>query len=372
MMGSRLRVVWQNGILQLWAKVFRPKQPPVRPVGKGRRKTGAAWAMLAGALLLGMGVAPVLGQQGAGGNSRSGLGCGGEPITIAQLPWQSAAILASIHASLLRDRFGCSVKLVSGDAGSLAARMTTIGQPLITPEMWVGQVAAVWNLGVENDQVRVAGSTYLNGPSEGWYVPRYVLEQNPGLQSVADLDKLAQIFAPAPGDKPQFVSCPPSWACALINANLMRAYGLDKRMAVVEPENRQALDLAFSRAVSVKKPVLGYYWSPNAAIARLDLVRLDMGPYDPDAMKCLAERNCAKPLPSAFAAEQVAVAVATSLQEKAPGVYAYLQRASMPIEIMNGLLAWQSEHGADATDTARHFIETEPALWQTWVGRDGG
>lgn len=308
-------------------------------------------------------------QTGTDQSAADPVGCGGETITIAEFPWASAAILAQIHASLLRDGFGCAVDVVSGDAGSVAARMATTGQPLVAPEMWLGQVAAVWNTGVENDKVRIAGSSYLTGPFEGWYVPRYVLTQNPDLKSVADLEKQAGIFAPSPNVKPRFVTCPSGWACAVINNNLLKAYKLRARFDIVQPANRAELDDAFAQAVSTDSPVIGYYWGPNAAIARFDLVRLDMGPFDPDAMKCLATRQCADPQPSSFAPEQVSIAVATQLQSRSPEIDRYFQRASMPVDIMNGLLAWQADHRASISDTARHFVETEGALWQTWLGR---
>lgn len=339
-----------------------------------KRFLGAAGAWLLLASLL-AGASQPLAQQppvtqnatGAGDAAEAGLACGGEVITIAQFPWSSAAILARIHASLLRDGFGCSVSLVPADMGSTATRMATSGQPLIVPEMWIGQVAPVWNNGVENERVRVAGPAYVNGPTEGWYVPRYVKQANPGLVSAADLGAHWQLFVKQGGAKASFLSCPANWACSLINANLLRAYGLAPRFDVQTPENRAALDRALAGAVSAKTPIVGYYWTPNAAIVQLDLVPLDMGAFNRDAMACLAERECPDPKPSAFGPEQVAIGVAIKLQAEAPEVFAYLRRASMPIEVMNALLAWQAENGSSDEDTARHFIDSKSDLWQSWL-----
>lgn len=318
-------------------------------------------------------VHPALAQDASSPEAEpgAGLACGGEEITIAQFPWSSAAVLAQIHASLLRDGFGCAVRLVPADMGSTASRMAISSQPMIAPEMWIGQVAPVWNNGVENGRVGVAGATYANGPSEGWYVPRYVREADPGLVSAASLKAHLPQLQAAGGGKPTFVSCPASWACALINANLLRAYGLEAALTVKTPDSRTDLDRAFATAVSAKTPIVGYYWAPNAAIVQLDLVPLDMGPFSRDAMDCLAERECADPKPSAFGPEQVAIATAADLQSKAPKVFAYLRRATMPIAVMNGLLAWQAENGSSVEQTARQFIDSEPALWQGWLAGAG-
>jgi glycine betaine/proline transport system substrate-binding protein len=51
----------------------------------------------------------------------------------------------------------------------------------------------------------------------------------------------------------------------------------------------------------------------------------------------------------------------------APEVASYFQRAAMPFAEMNRLLAWQAETGADAEETAAHFVATQETVWRAWL-----
>lgn len=300
--------------------------------------------------------------------AQDGAVCGSAPVTIAAMPWPSGALLAHIHALILKEHYGCAVEVVPGDLGGTATAMTTTGRPMVAPELWIDRVARIWNAGLGANMVRAAGPSYEGGALEGWYVPSYVIADNPGLKSIADLGAHWKVFRAQGAQEASFLSCPADWACSVINANLIRALGLSKRFEIEVPANRYQLDQALAGAISRHAPVLAYYWQPNAVIAQLDLKPLAMGAYDADAAKCLAERDCADPRPSAFVAEPVVTAVSAELFANAPVLAAYFQRAQMPLAEMNALLAWQVAQNADPATTAAHFLQTGQAIWAPWVG----
>jgi glycine betaine/proline transport system substrate-binding protein len=153
----------------------------------------------------------------------------------------------------------------------------------------------------------------------------------------------------------------------VINRNLLKAYQYDLKFEIIEPGNRFEFDTLLAQAESRREPVLIYYWQPNAALAQLDLQPLDMGGYDAEAAVCLARRDCPDPQPSAFAPEPVVTALAEWVLSDAPEAATYFQRASMPFNVMNELLAWQNEQGADVESAAEHFIASYPEVWQVWV-----
>jgi glycine betaine/proline transport system substrate-binding protein len=294
--------------------------------------------------------------------------CGDRPITIAQMQWPSAAILAHIHAQVLSQDFGCAVQVVSGDLGATASSIATTGSPDVAPEMWLGRVASVWNPAVSGQKVRPAAPTYSGGPLEAWFVPSYVETNNPGLSTAAGLMDFWRVFAPPGGERATLLSCPADWACAVIDRNLVRAFGLDKRFDIVTPGTRFDLDQAIASAISKHKPLLFYYWQPNALVSQLDLKPLDMGAFDAKAMGCLGDNGCAEPKPSAFVPEQVVIAVAERIFAEVPAVADYFQRATMPLSEMNALLDWQSQNDAAPEDVARHFVGTRAEIWRKWVG----
>lgn len=294
--------------------------------------------------------------------------CASDDFTIAEMGWPSAAILAHIHSKVIAARFDCPVRLIAGDPEATISSMTTTRQPALAPEIWASRYAELWNGALRAQSVRAAGDTFSGGPLEAWFVPRYVQENNPGLIAAARLADHWQVFAGEDGEKAEIVSCPPDWACNLVTGKMIVAYGLDERFEPVEPFDRFTLDRTVSDKVAQRAPVLTYYWQPNALISRLDLVPLDMGPFDLGNAQCMALSDCVPFGASAYAPDTVLIAAAEWVFTDAPELAAYLSRASMPLEEMNRLLAWQAENEASPEEVATHFIVTRPEIWRGWTG----
>jgi glycine betaine/proline transport system substrate-binding protein len=281
----------------------------------------------------------------------------------------SAQLLAEIHARLIRQNFGCAVEVVPGDLAATASSMGVNGQPAVAPELWITRVADAWNGALKGQQVRQAGSSYAEPAFEGWFVPVYEVAGLPEVTTIAGLKARAADFAPAGGGRPRFVSCPPDWACAVINRNLIRANGLADTFEVVEPANRFELDALISEAESRKAPIVFYYWQPNAVLAQFGFKPVDLGAFNKDNFLCLGRVACADPKPSAFASEPVIVALAQWVYLEAPEVAAYFQRAHMPFAEMNALLQNLNEPGATVDGVADAFVAARGVVWQSWVGK---
>src|SRR5690606_33637631 len=188
--------------------------------------------------------------------------CGTQPIAIARMSWPSAALLAEIHALLLADAFGCETRVVPGDMAATTSSMGSTGQPAVAPEMWVTRIADVWNGAIDGQMLRSAAPTFVETSFEGWVLPGSAAAGPRGHPRAADLATLLPGLA---GDaRPRFISCPADWACALINANLLRAHGLAELVERVEPANRFEMDRLIAEAINRREPFLFYYWQPNA------------------------------------------------------------------------------------------------------------
>lgn len=292
--------------------------------------------------------------------------CGTQPLSIARMGWPSAELLAEIHARILVRAYGCDVQVAPGDLGATASSMGSTGQPAVAPEMWATRVADVWNAGTEAQMLRPAAPTYVETQFEGWFMPDYVALAHPELVAAAGLaTALPTIGGGAPV---RFISCPPDWACALINRNLVRALGLSGMVELVEPATRFEMDTLIAEAVSRSEPILFYYWQPNAVLSQFNFVPLDMGAYDDEAAKCLARVACPTPLPSAFPSETVVVALAEWVFTDIPQIAGYFQRSSLALAEMNDLLAALNEPGATVEGIADRFVAERQDIWQSWVG----
>jgi glycine betaine/proline transport system substrate-binding protein len=292
--------------------------------------------------------------------------CGTQPFNIARMSWPSAELLAEIHARILRNEYGCDARVIPGDLAATASSMGSTGQPAVAPEMWITRVAEVWNAAIEAQQVRQAAPTFAEGQLEGWFIPQSVAAAHPELTAASGLQ--AALPAIRPEGRVRFISCPPDWACALINRNLIRAHGLDQALEIVEPANRFEMDTLIAEAVSRREPIVFYYWRPNAILAQFDFRPLDMGAYDEEAAKCLARVACEAPEPSAFASEIVVVALSEWVFAEAPAIAGYFGRTSMPLAEMDRLLAQLNEPGATVEAVADRFVADKRDVWSTWVG----
>lgn len=298
--------------------------------------------------------------------------CGPNELTIAEMGWPSAAILANIHAMLLRTHFDCTVRLVPGEPETTLSSMATTRQPAIAPELWISRQADVWNGAMRASSARAAAPSFSGGALEAWFVPRYVVENNPGLTSSADIPGHWQVFVPPGQSRARLVSCPAEWACAVINSNMAASLGLTDRFDIVAPLDRFDMDGRISEAVSRREPVLAYYWQPNALVDRLDLVPLDMGGFDPGSAQCMAIRDCVPFDGSGFAPDTVVIAVAEWVFSDAPDIADYFASASMPIAEMNRLLAFQADEDASPEAVAQHFLITGRDIWTQWVADENG
>ena len=292
--------------------------------------------------------------------------CGTQPVAIARMSWPSAELLAEIHARILANEFGCEVRVTPGDLAATGSSMGSTGQPAVAPEMWVTRIADVWNAGVEAQMLRQAAPTYAETQFEGWFVPDYVATAQPELTAASGLAAALPLING--GARVRFISCPPDWACSLINRNLIRAHGIERLVELVEPANRFEMDTLIAEAVSRKEPVVFYYWQPNAVLAQFAFVPLEMGSYDEEAAKCLARLACPTPVATAFPSEMVVVALSEWVFTDIPAIASYFQRTSLPLAEMNTLLAQLTEPGATVEGVAERFVAERRDLWQSWVG----
>lgn len=295
--------------------------------------------------------------------------CGTQPLTIARMAWPSATILAEVHSRLLTGYYQCNVMLNEGDLAATGSSMGASGQPAVAPEMWIARIADIWNAAMTGQKVRQAGVSYADPVFEGWFVPEYAVEQWPEVTTIDGLKARAADFAEVPGTaRGKFISCPVDWGCAIVNRNMLRAYGLDQSFDIVEPANRFEMDTLIAEAVGRKQPVLFYYWQPNAILSQFAFRPVTLAPYNRDAFQCMGRAACASPTPTSFAPDPVVTAVAEWVYLDAPQVAAYFSRAHMPFAEMNLMLQQLGEPGATVETVADRFIEERGEIWRPWVG----
>ncbi|RYE45822.1 MAG: hypothetical protein EOP24_18345 [Hyphomicrobiales bacterium] len=293
--------------------------------------------------------------------------CGTQQLAIARMAWPSSALLAEVHSRLLSANYFCNVAVQEGDLAATGSSMGATGQPAVAPELWIGRIADIWNAAMKGQKVRQAGTPYADTTFEGWFVPEYAATQWPEVTTIDGLKAHAADFGDGNG-RGKFISCPIDWGCAVVNRNMLRAYGLDQLFDIVEPANRFELDTLIAEAVGRKEPILFYYWQPNAVLAQFAFKPVTLAAYDRDAFLCMGRTTCASPTPTGFAPDPVVVALAEWVYLDAPQVAAYFGRARMPFAEMNLMLQQLGEAGETVETVADRFVAERSEVWRPWVG----
>ncbi len=249
--------------------------------------------------------------------------------------------------------------------------MLTRNEPDVAPELWVSTAQAIWDEMQAKGNVYKASDIFASGGEEGWWIPDYVAEAYPEIRSVEDLKANWQVFAEAANpDKGRLYGCPPGWGCEIITNNLFKALDMDETWELFSPGSGENLKASIARAVTSKEPFVGYYWGPTDVIGKYGLVRVGMPEFDAAKFTCLTDANCANPEVTGWAVGEVAVAVVSSMKERAPHVAEFLSKMQVPNAEISAVLAWGDDNSATTEEVAIYFLKNYETIWTAWVPAD--
>ncbi len=295
-------------------------------------------------------------------------------VTISDMNWTSASFLANLDKFILEEGFGCSTSLIPGDTVPTSTSMVEKGEPDIAPEMWTNSVKESIDSAVNDGKLHYAGQSLSDGGEEGFWVPKYLVDQYPELATIEGVKKHAKLFEhPEDPEKSMFMGCPAGWACQISSANLYQALGLKEAgFTLVDPGSSAGLTGSIAKAYERKEGWFGYYWAPTAVMGRYPMVKVDFGSgvQLDHFMSCITQKECTDPKPSMFPPSPVWTVTTTSFKQKAPEAFAYLNSRAMTNAQMNELLAWMEQNQADGEYAAYHFLTEYESIWSGWVPAD--
>ena len=151
-------------------------------------------------------------------------------ISMADMNWPSATLMANVDKIILEEGYGCEIEMVAGATTTTFASMNEKGQPDVAAELWINAVREPLFAAMDEGRLHSARKMPITDLGEGWWVPSYTKEQNPGLKTVLDILDRPDLF-PAKEDpsKGEFIGCPAGWGCQLSNINLFRAFEMEKK-----------------------------------------------------------------------------------------------------------------------------------------------
>lgn len=284
---------------------------------------------------------------------------GGETINIVANAWTASALNAEIAKQLIESELGNPVEIVAIDENTMFTGLSD-GSVDAVLEVWPSGITPDEQAFLDDGSVVSIGELGAIGQI-GWFVPSYVIDENPDLATWEGyLDPAnAALFATAEtGDLGRFLGTDPSYSQydEPIIANLGLPF-----MAVFsgsEPATVAELDAR----VAANEPILMYWWTPTAAVAKYDLVQVELPEYTDECYAGeVSEVDCAYP------ADALVKLASAQLAEKAPEVLAFLEAFTLSNEDQLGMLPAVEIDGEDASDIAAQWIADNEAVWSTWL-----
>lgn len=292
-------------------------------------------------------------------------------VTVANMNWQSAEVLANIDNIILSKGYGCQVELVPGDTMPTLTAMMEKGQPDVAPEAWINAVRQPLDSAVKAGQLHYAARALGDGGVEGWWIPKYVADANPSIKTIDDALKRPDLF-PSVESKGKGVvhNCPSGWNCQLTTANAFKAWdAASQGFELLDTGSAAGLDGSIAKAYERKQGWLGYYWAPTSILGKYDMVKLDAGvPHDKAAFEaCNSKGDCANPVKNDWARAEVFTVITDRFHKAGGPAVAYLEKRTWGNDTVNALLAWMSDKQATGADGATHFLKTQADIWTPWV-----
>ena len=194
-------------------------------------------------------------------------------------PWTASALNVAVAQQIIENELGYPTEAVSIDENEAMFTGLADGTVDAVLEIWPSGITESEQAFFDDGSVSVIGELGAVGKI-GWFVPDYVIEENPDLATWEGYasDEAAALFATAEtGDSGRFLGTDPSYS------QIRRA---DHR------EPGPALRGGFFRAPSRRQwpklrpgcpagePILLYWWTPTAAVSTYNLVNVPLPAYD--------------------------------------------------------------------------------------------
>ena len=288
------------------------------------------------------------------------------PIKFGALTWESGQFTSGVLKYIIESGYGCQVEEVPGAGPALETALSQDDIQVIG-EQWVGR-SPIMTQAIEQNKVAVIGDTLKGGATQGWYVPQYVLDENPGLRRYQDLTKYAELFKdPENPSKSRFMNCPSGWTCEIFNTRLLKNTGLESDFNNAHPGTGAALDAEIASTFEQHKPLLFYYWQPTGLMAKYDFAALEFPAHDDACWQDLLLADGTADCVSGFPVSPLGIAVSTPFIDANPELADVFKKVQFSPAELNGAILEMSESKRSGEEQALAFLRENPNVWQEWV-----
>ena len=200
----------------------------------------------------------------------AGQSCG--DVTLNENSWTGSSSNVYVAKYVLETRLGCDVTVSTITEGLPAFQAMADGKIDVVLEDWDNTLTPSNQKYLKNGSVRLAGKLGITGVI-GWYIPRYLLKQNPSFATWRGLKGKEALFkSPESGSQGMFLGGDPSYVQK--DRALIKELGLNFRHVVAGAEPAQVA--RWTQLYKQRKPVIFYWYDPQYLNATYDLVRVKL------------------------------------------------------------------------------------------------
>jgi glycine betaine/proline transport system substrate-binding protein len=197
----------------------------------------------------------------------------------------------------------------------------------------------------------------------GWFVPSYVIDEYPEYATWEGFQSDADVFSTADtGDKGRFLGADTTYS--IFDEQIIAALGLD--LEVIYSGSEDASLSALDTAVQNQDPILMYWWTPQWANTKYDLVEVELPAFDDQCADIALNDPEAVGYDCDYADDVLYKAFSAQLEEKDPAAFGFLSNFEWTADDQNGV-ALAIQDGAEPEEAAQEWVDANQDVWQAWL-----
>ena len=290
------------------------------------------------------------------------------PIILIEQDWDGQLVTTAVAKILLEEEMGYTVeqKFAAADSAAMFAGLES-GEFHLACCNWPSFSAGFIEDFVDTrGAVERIGSTGILG-SNGWFVPRYVIEGDsargispvaPNLASYGDMNQYTDVFATTEtGEKGRLLDFTPAWDYR--NQERLDALGVDFEVfySGSEAASFAEIDAAYQRGA----PFFMVMWAPHWSHTKYDMVEIQLPQWTEECYPSGENFDCGWP------SDDVAKLAWPGFEEDFPEAYEFFQNFTITNVQQNEMVLAVTDDGKDYAEAAQDWVDANEDIWSAWI-----
>jgi len=289
-------------------------------------------------------------------------GSGGDAptITLIENSWPSSELNVAVAANLLENEMGFPVEIVALDESAQWDALAASDADA-SLEVWPsGHGERIAQYIDEQGVVEDGGDL---GPIGliAWYVPTYMVDENPTLatwEGYVGSDIAAQFASAETGNNGTFYAGPAGWT--QYDQQIIDNLGMD--FEVINAASEDALLAQVSASYQRQDPILFYFYEPHVLFTQLDLTMVEL----PEYSDACYDNIDAGGVDCAYPGDQLMKILSADLAEKSPEAYQFLKNFNYTTADQTTMLGYMDQDMTVA-ESAQKWIDENESVWSAWI-----